>query len=377
MEGNQMSGRNCVGVLIMIGLTVALPRHSSAGTKSTGSFAKYEIVQFIVAQGPTPRELLNLDNNRDIAFACRQGVTRDGIAARGIPFSESQLRLLQMGRVLTESNDTLVLTFPVLDSAQTAQIRDLTRRAAERMTPRLVPGIESLASSLNKSHREANTYSIVFSYVLDGLVWEKLEQRGEIHPRQIDTATPFWSGEVWALYAPRSMWAGTNVMSKDGLSLNVTWTEAAIPKMIPFVADIPTLEKLMDDYAALGRVEDSDAKRVFGDYGLFSTNGTILVPIIIEDSSQEIYRVSEAIADILVDNLDAALGVDSLVGQFGFRDSQQAAVIGYHELMWDLLDILCEKGILRLPAAFDHPATAKPSDIAAQVFFTKSAFYNR
>jgi hypothetical protein len=366
-----------VGVLLAAGLTLALPRHPIAGTKSTGPFSKYEIVQYIVAEGPTPQTLLDLDNNRDIAFACREGITREGIAARGIPFSESQLRLLEIGRVLSESNDTLELTFPVLDSGQTSQMRQLTRRAAERLTPRLTTGIKSLVSSLARNHREANTYSILFSYVLDGLVWDKLEQRGEIHPRQVDTTSPFWSGEVWALYSPRNVWAGTNSITDNGLSLNVTWTEAAIPKMIPFVTSLPTLAKVLDDYAAFGRVENSDVFRVFGDYGLFSADGTILVPIITEDSSQEVYTISQGIADVILDNLDTTLGVDNLVGQFGFRDRQQAIVIGYHELMWDLLDILREKGLVRLPVAFEHPATAKPTDIAAQVFITKNTAYNR
>jgi hypothetical protein len=51
--------------------------------------------------------------------------------------------------------------------------------------------------------RERNTYSILFAFIVDGLVWGRFEERELVNKKEITADKPFWDGEVWAFSPPR------------------------------------------------------------------------------------------------------------------------------------------------------------------------------
>ena len=109
----------------------------------------------------------------------------------------------------------------------------------------------------------------------------------------ITAEEPLWAGEVWAVYPPRDFSMGTNSVSDKGVSLKVNWTERAIPKMGPFVADIKTFLRMFDDYVGKGRVEDAEAVKVFGPFGLFDGTGHFTVPVITAKRGDPLYDLSD------------------------------------------------------------------------------------
>lgn len=334
-------------------------------------FNSYELSQFITSVGQSPQQVTTLDNNGDLILACTEGKTRDQIRASGIRFAESQIELLKTWRLMEEKDSVLKTAFPILGEEVSKRLREASQAVVPALGRRLEPDIKKLVALLDRGGRKRNAYTILFSYILDDLVWERFGERNRIGPRVITAEVPLWAGEVWAVYPPRSFSMGTNAVSDKGISLKVNWTERAIPKMGPFVADIKTFLRMFDDYVEKGRVEDADAVRVFGPFALFDGTGHFTVPVITAKRGDPLYELSDGIAQRVAQDVPALLDLEALSKQFGFRDNKQALVIAYHEVMWDLMDHLEGEGIVQKPAAFADPDKAKPADIGDLVFIVR------
>ena len=362
-------GWTVLALLLLAPTSIA--RAQPATKTAPPRFNDYSFLQYITTANLAPASVLRLDNNGEIALAARRGITKEQLKATGIAYSESQIALLEAWRLLAEDGDTLRTQFPILPIQETQRLRDRTHRAAAELSRRLEPKIRNLREELSRTGRAANSYILVFSYVLDGLVWHELESRHLVDSQKISAETPLWSGVVWALYPPRTFFPGTNSLSDGGVALKVAWTEQAIPKMGPFVADFHTLGQLFDDYKTKGFVEDAHAKEVFGPFDLFDRSGHLTIPVIVESDSNALYRSAKAIAEEVAADAPGLLDPAGLVSAFGFRDEQQALVIAYHELMWDTMDQLEALGLVQRPVAFTAPERAKPADIAALTFIVR------
>lgn len=351
--------------------------HSVLGQKADGTatpvFEDYAFIQYIQSTNLAPANVLKLDNNGDIVLAARGGTTRAQLEASGIPVLDSQIALLKTWRLLEEKDDTIRTLFPVLLPGETRRLRQQIQATAPALADRLVPEIRRLTEELSLAGREENAYTILFSYVLDGMVWSEFEKRGVLDDRAITAETPLWSGEVWALYPPRPFTSGTNSISEAGVSLKVNWTKGAIQTMLPFVADIGTLVRMFDDYRKKGYVEDQRSREVFGPFDLFDETGHFTIPVIVEDASNPLYRWARAIAESAAAEAPVLLDLPVLVSEFGFRDEGQALIVAYHELMWDIIDHLETQGLVQKPTAFGEPKQADPADIAALVFIVRGS----
>lgn len=342
-------------------------------TTPAPAFEDYDVIQYITSDGRGPENVLRLDDNGAIVLAAREGTTRAGLREAGVAFTESGLALLETFRLLEAEGDTLRTAFPILPPERTRALRERVRGVAPETAEGVAPEAERLVATLEASGRPANAYAVLFSHVVDGLVWDAWEERGVIPGREITAETPHWAGEVWALHPPRAFNAGTNTISQGGVALVVSWTEAAIPLMAPFVADFPTLARLFDDYRTVGWVEDARAREVFGPFDLFDEDGRLTVPVLVRGGDDPLSRSARTIADRLAREAPELLDLPALVSEFGFRDEAQALVVAYHELMWEVMDTLEARGIVERPRAFADPDSAGPADVAALVFVVREA----
>jgi len=290
-----------------------------------------------------------------------------------VPFKESQIALLKAFLLLKERDDTLKTTFPILDAEETRRLRQRVQDAAPFLAERLESDVRAFVQQLHAIGREGNAYTILFSYVIDGLVWDEVEKRSLVNVREITLASPFWAGELWALYPPRAFAPGTNSISEEGVSLKVSWTEAAIPHMRPFVTDIPALIQMFDDYRMAGRVTHDRAKEVFGPFGLLDAEGRFTIPVIVEEDSNPLYQLANTMAGTVAGVAPERLPLKAIVEEFVFRDADQAFVVAYHELMWELMDRLEAGGLVRKPVAFAEPDRAQSTDIADLVFIVRDS----
>ena len=339
--------------------------------QQTNALKHYDIIQYASLSGYGPQNIILLDNNGDILLACKAGITEGALKTVGITYGESQLVLLEAWRLILRNGDTLKTLVPILDSTETHTLRAYTKHVAASVCDSTVTLVRALKQHLDGIKRSRNTYSVMFSYVIDGLVWRYLEGQKLLTRRTIDAERPFWAGEVWALYRPRTFSCGTNSISDQGISINVNWSDASIPKMLPFVADFKNLGRMFDDYTKSGRVVDTAAKRIFSPFNLFDPNGEFTIPTITEVKSNKLYSVSvelsNRIAQVVLRTLDLAF----LSTKYNFRDAQQTLVIVYHEIMWDLMDAYENKGLLTKPVAFADPGHTRSSDISDLVFIVR------
>ena len=334
-------------------------------------FKDYEFIQFITSSGSSPQNIIKLDNNAGIIMYCTPGRSTEEMGSEGIAFTESQLKLMEAWRLLEKEGEVYKTAFPILGKAKTGELREQTKTTGEKLGVLLEGDIEELKEELKSIGREDNIYSILFSYVIDGLVWDDFENSGFVNVREITAEHPFWDGVIWALYPKRGFICGTNTISDKGVQMSVNWSANAIKNMIPFVSDWKNLSVMFDEYIEQGKVVNREAKSVFAPYGLFDESGFFTIPVIEEVEGNRLYGKCLAIAKKISGNVIEYMDVNSMTGEFGFKDDKETLVIAYHEVMWDLLDYLESRGVVEKPVVFSSPDSSSPEDVSSLIFFVK------
>ena len=298
-------------------------------------------------------------------------MTRDELKSQGIPFTESQLLLLETWKLLRETDDTFETMFPILDQQQTTSLREYSITAAPKVASVVKTDVMMLTDLLKSMDREKSIYSILFAYILDGLVWDEFEKNKLSTEKKIFSENPFWGGVVWAVYPPKKFNCGTNTISDKGIQFKVNWSRCAIPKMIPFVADWKNFGRMFDDYSEKGKIVDPEAKKVFAPFNLFDDTGNFTLPVIEEKSGTPLYDLCLKISKKIAELVPETININEITEKFDFQDNKQAMVIIYHELMWDVLDNLEKQRCIQKPIVFSDPKNAKAENIADLVFIVK------
>lgn len=326
---------------------------------------KWDYTAFCSYTDLHPIQVVRADNNWQILWALRTGGTSRDLAVQGIPCTRSQLMLLATQRLLTRTEQGALKTaVPILDSLATTQLRRVAAASAEAMYDELAADLKSFADALEREGFGDNAYSVLFSHVLDGTIWEEFERRKVVVDVGDDTGV--WSGTVWFSY-PRSeaFRPGTNTLSLGGrYALHVNWAES--------------------DPAFAGRIYADDAQRFFRqsltgeeidsaamaagcELGLWDGERAT-VPLIRRRGAlaQRVKRLTRALCDAFLRHTD----LREVRDRTGCRSDSDAALICYHEVMWQLSDRLLASGVVRLPHLFADPAHAVPGDMSAVSFIT-------
>lgn len=332
-------------------------------------FSKYDVSCYCSVIGTSPTQILKLDNNGDIVLQLINGKTGKEIT---IKYNQSQLELLREFRLLKHEDDIWKTNFPVLGETRTLKLRDEASQTAEKLGGELKEDVVALVKALSSLDREKNTYTILFSYVLDDLVWRKFMKHGYMEERSITAEKPLWSGVIWAMYPPRKFSCGTNKVSDKGISININWTDKAIKNMMPFVSDWKSLMKMFDEYTKYSLVKDSEVRKVFDKFNLYDASGRFTVPVIVESKENILYNDCDVLADKVAESLFKYFNLSSFTKEFAFSSNEEALVIFYHEFMWELLDYYERNGVIKKPVAFSNPDESLPEDISDLVFIVRA-----
>jgi hypothetical protein len=95
------------------------------------------------------------------------------------------------------------------------------------------------------------------------------------------------------------------------------------------------------------------------------------IPIIKADSTDVIYSQSKSIANIIVQYLNNNIDYSKVLANYPNIEKGQAITILYHEIMWDILDIMESTGQIKKPIAFGKPNEAKPTDLKDLMFIVE------
>lgn len=362
--------RMAASVLAMALLTSAL---SAAGTVAPAgeeprSLDEFEILQYVAARKYPPSVSIALDNNGQILLACRQGRSVEELRESGLEFAESQIELLiAMKLMIRDSRGDLYTAFPILDEAQMLELRGETFSLAEELTSVVGPDVEALSRALEAAGQGAYGYSVLFSYVLDGMVWGFFEEYRRVPMRALSVRRPFWSGEVWAVRPRREFRAGTQSIHQKGLKLKVNLS-SGFGEAGELFADPDTLRRGLAQFEAAGRLAEGRPRQLLTRFGLVDETGLWVIPVIDEIKKGPVFRAAEVLTSNLVDALLERIDLEGLQERYGFRSAQQALVVVYHELMVDLIERFERAGWVTKPEILSQPAKAGGPAVAAVAF---------
>ncbi len=212
--------------------------------------------------------------------------------------------------------------------------------------------MRAIADQLQKDQLSDHLYSVLFSYVLDGLTWDQLRASKAIPEMKISADHPFWDGTFWAVYPIRAAQPGTNSTGPDGVTILMTWTDPVLGQLTD-LENAPALE------ASLKQIAKGDCRNLSIDdaahtrWNLSTEEGKCAFPVIHENENDAIYAAGRRIAGKIVDSV-LQNDFQTLIG--GGSTAEQAHLIEAHELIWSVLDLLEKDGLVREPAVLRNGA---------------------
>lgn len=320
-----------------LGITIAI---DAQGTTVPADLNAFGLVCFCNSRVATPQYPISLDNNGRLLFAARRGTTREQLLAAGVPHNESQLRMLKDWGLLRERDKVLTTAFAILEPAAMAALRNRLRPIAAEALPKLAQHTAALKRELASRRQSEALYTLLFSYVLDGLVWERLSGSGKLPNQDITAEKPYWAGTFWAVFPKQDQMPGTNGRSSGRGELRMLWTPAVVDRINAFYGS----KEAGDWIDAVNRGEANPKLFPGGARPVF----------VREEAGDPLFGPGAAMADVIAPAILAA----DLSAELPQADESQRLLIGTHELIWLLLEGLAAEQRIATPAVLSTGARA-------------------
>lgn len=362
-------------LLAFVIFAVAFPNKGFAQQNSvtfSNNLSEYRIIQYASVKGYSPKSIMNLDNNGELLIACRKGKTVNQLNETGLSILKSQLRLLELYNLISVNDQIVQTTVPILGTAEIKRIREISKNAGAVLLKVIQPDIERLLDILKTLRRERNTYSILFAYILDGIIWSDFESEKLVHPIEINVDNPFWSGEVWAYYPKRDFSCGTNNHVAGSSTFIVNWSQTANKFLRQFYEELSNYNDQFRRSVDKGYMDDPEILNAFAPFRIFDKDGHLTIPVIEANDDNELYQISRKISKKVAERIPSLISLKSITEEFAFRDIQQALVITYHEIMWDLMDEIENQGLISKPVAFTDPENARQEHLSDLMIVVKN-----
>ncbi len=360
---NRFCRRSCrvLGTVAALVLTAAwspAPAAAAAAADGAGAWDAYRMVQYLSVGKRSPEGIAALDSNGEILLACRDGCSLEELRTSGLSVLDSQVELLRtLGMLQDDSSGRLVTGFPVLDAETTLELRRRIEELAGRTLLEVGDESRAFLEAVRAAGHRGWAYSLVFSYVLDGMVWEFLDEYRMVPDRRRrSTRSPHWTGVYWVHRPPRPEAPRTLVLSGSPATLKMTVPGgAASPDLGPWRAAATELSQALGagtagDADEAGAGAEDRPQGNLNSLGLMDPDGRWLVPVVDEAGGGPVFRAAENLTEGLLEELQN-LDVESWSEGFGLGDAGQTLVIVYHELMWELIDRLVTRESLTRPEA--------------------------
>ncbi|NOZ46410.1 MAG: hypothetical protein GXO79_06470 [Chlorobi bacterium] len=311
-----------------------------------------------------PASILKLDNNLEILVSLKKGKTLKELDSLNISYNKSQIILLQTSNLIKRKGSKYYSLIPILNEQESNKLRKQTNGYAKEIVGLIENEYSDFAQILKSKGFESNTFTIFFSYVLDEIVWEIFEERKITKELQTSKKEPYWNGVMWMIYPKRDFSCGTNFMYTDNSYIGVNWSDNS---KIDFTS-YNLLYDLLSEYDSLGMIKTDTIIKEFKDNKIFDENGVLHIPIIKSNNMDNIYAHSYKIASIIADYIDKKIDYNQIQKDYLLKDKNQSVIILYHEIMWDILDVMIDKEVLVLPIAFGKPDKSKKEDLKDLIF---------
>ena len=313
-----------------------------------------------------PYSYVGIDNNWQLLLAMQNGLTPKQLDSLKIPYTKSQLLLLETQRLLSETRGVYKTAVPILDSVKTTRLREQSQFVANDIYPEIEKECIDLVAHLTELDRSRNAYSILYSYVLDGLIWKQFEKEGVTNEWD---STESWSGNYWFVTPKRlADCGGTNSWTSEESVFKWNWSYSENVTGALWGKNVEALFPL----AQGNEVPNKEIIDEFSDFGFFDEDLHLTIPVINEKENNALYLLSNNIIDRLLPAFLAKTDVETLKTSYTFNDNSETVVVFYHEVMFDLMDLLLEKQVIQMPTAFQFPEKATLKDAADLCFIVIS-----
>lgn len=321
--------------------------------QSVRPFYKWSSNPFVSYQLYHPNSYILIDNNWNILMSFRQVHSSHYLDSIGVKYTKSQLMLLHLGGLLEDAGkDKWKTTIPIFDSLQTVDIRRHCKDVALGAYKKIENDCKAFSKLLARQNMKNNTFTLMFSYILDHQCWEALNID---RSNMMKGAT--WKGLYWILYNKRDFYCGTNSYYSD-VSISQNWSPAD-PSFINNVYDSGILASIRMEYVKSGKIIDSKVLTESIKYGLADKDGILTIPIIDERQINEFNRLSKIICDKMANYMNKTPYIEEFMRTYGIENRKMTIVILYHEVMWDILDQLIEHHVIEKPALW---TSKKPTE---------------
>ena len=130
-------------------------------------YKSFDVTAFCSYNSFHPSQYLT-DNNWDILCAFTKPGTSARLDSLGIKANTSQLRLLEVGGLLKSDGGVYSTMMPIFGEEATKTIRRESKEFADSIFPYIEPDIRTLVGEFEAAGWSRQSYSLVFSYLLDG-----------------------------------------------------------------------------------------------------------------------------------------------------------------------------------------------------------------
>jgi hypothetical protein len=363
----QQTGSLAVFLLCVATMTTA--QASPGSSNASDNLADWSLVCACPKSLSTPHHVVQADDNGRILYYARSGVTGPQLRQRGITATQSQLDLLTHWNLLIEDGETYKTTFPVIDPRQAAALRLKLATLAASITPSIEIDVKDIAEQLRREGFADSSYTIVFSYVLDGLLWEKLLSASELHLFDMTPTHPFWNGAFWAISPKRAGVPGTNDVSEDGIILKMLWTDDTGQALNALGSSTAVRSFLKS--VANNKFDSTPIRLTNGTiWELVRANGGLRIPTISGKSGliqSKGDRIAVRVASVLRHDPTSI----AILASIPNASPQTALLIVTHELIWDLIDNLVRDGAVQLPGALSRDTKLTPELLRPLVYLIR------
>jgi hypothetical protein len=313
-----------------------------------------------------PASIVYVDNNWQLLLAMKNGLTQKQLDSLKISYTKSQLFLLASYRLLNSANGIYKTVIPILDSVQTAHLRKQSQFVANAIYPEIEKGCRDLVAHLSEQNRSRNAYSILFSYVLDGLIWERFEKEKIVKEQE---GKEMWSGNYWFLTPKRLVdCGGTNSWTSDEFAFKWNWSYSENVTNELWGKNLEALFPLTQ----ANTIPNKEIINEFSAFGFFDKDIHLSIPVINEKDNNTLCVLSNNIIDKLFPAFMAKTDIETLKISYNFNDNSETVVIFYHEVMFDLMDLLLEKQVIQMPKALQSSEKTTFKDAADLCFIVIS-----
>jgi len=289
--------------------------------------------------------LADLKNN-SILIACMTGATREQLESLLIPDLTARLQELQRGNLIIKNEDAYELAFPAIIGTKRAKLQEAVEHTASALLPVSEEIIQKIIPHLQG--REDMLYHVLWSIVMDGVAWITVKtELGE----QLNKDNVSIRGISWVMYPNHPYDFGTNTY--DDLQIGkvkITWsTTTALTPSAPWVLHetIKKYDNQLTQSLTTGQpIKNQQARQDLAQYGLVDDKGQLTAYIIDTNSqaAQIFYQLGLEFGRKAMAHLDVQKITDLLD-----VTPEQALVIAYHEICYEILKKLATKETLQVP----------------------------